>query len=247
MDPTEFHNETIRMRFSRDQIEALSPALHFACNAMESHKKTDTRQSGRYNLIRLIERSAELNLKEVNFENLSLEDKEALKLKCDSIIADCYKTRWGKSKESLKFLEAHIVMITTTQISTTSGWSLRYRWTLPGFTKITGLERIDGEYFDFRFHSNATVMVQKEIKKCHVALNEGAVLKSFLSQEVELFNMSKFSAFFRWGWAKFQNNECVIEGFISMAENQSFNNQKDETLEDRLIVTCNSDTFASTR
>ena len=124
---------------------------------------------------------------------------------------------------------------------------MRYRWTLPGFTKITGLERIDEEYFDFRFHSNATVMVQKEIKNYHVVLNEGAVLKSFLSQEVELFNMSKSSAFFRWGSAKFQNNECVIEGFISMAENQSFNNQKDETLEDRLIVTCNSDTFASTR
>ena len=59
--------------------------------------------------------------------------------------------------------------------------------------------------------------------------------------------MSKFSAFFRWGWAKFQNNECVIEGFISTADNQSFDNQKDETLEDRLIVKCNSDTFASTR
>ena len=32
-----------------------------------------------------------------------------------------------------------------------------------------------------------------------------------------------------------------------MADNESFDNQKDETLEDRLIVKCNSDTFASTR
>ena len=37
---------------------------------------------------------------------MCLEDK-ALKLKCDSIIDEWYKTRWGKSKESLKFLEAH--------------------------------------------------------------------------------------------------------------------------------------------
>ena len=48
-------------------------------------------------------------------------------------------------------------------------------------------------------------------------------------------------------FATFQNNECVIEGFISMADNQSFDNQKDETLEDRLIIKANSDTFASTR
>ena len=34
---------------------------------------------------------------------------------------------------------------------------------------------------------------------------------------------------------------------ISMADNQSFDNQKDETLEDRLIIKANSDTFASTR
>jgi len=89
--------------------------------------------------------------------------------------------------------------------------------------------------------------VKKQIKNYYVVLNEVAVLKSFLSQEVKLFNMPKFSAFFRWGWAKLQNNECVIEGFISMADNQSFDNQKDETLEDRLIVKCNSDAFASTR
>ena len=59
--------------------------------------------------------------------------------------------------------------------------------------------------------------------------------------------MPKFSAFYRWAFAKFQNNECVIESFISIADNQSFDNQKDEILEDRLIIKCNSDTFASTR
>ena len=70
------------------------------------------------------------------------------------------------------------------------------------------------------------------MKNYHVVLNEGAVPKSFLSQEVKLFNMPKFSEFFRWGWAKLQNNEYVIEGFTSTADNQSFDNQKNETLED---------------
>ena len=32
-----------------------------------------------------------------------------------------------------------------------------------------------------------------------------------------------------------------------MADNQSFDSQNDETLENRLIIKCNSDTFASTR
>ena len=68
---------------------------------------------------------------------------------------------------------------------------------LPEFSEITDLERIDEEYFDFRFHFRAKVLVKKEIKTYHVVLNEDAVLKSFLSQEVKLFNMPKFSAFFR--------------------------------------------------
>ena len=78
-------------------------------------------------------------------------------------------------------------------------------------------------------------------------LDESAVIKSFLSTEVDLLNVPKFSAFFQWAFAKFQNNECDIEGFISMAANQSFDSQKDETLENRLIIKCNSDTIASTR
>ena len=90
-------------------------------------------------------------------------------------------------------------------------------------------------------------LIKEESKTFHVALNESAVVKAFLSVKVPLFNMPEFSAFFRWYFATFQNNECVIEGFISMADNQSFDNQKDETLEDRLIIKANSDTFASTR
>ena len=101
--------------------------------------------------------------------------------------------------------------------------------------------------FDFRLHFNLTVLIKEESKTFHVALNESAVVKAFLSVKVPLFNMPEFSAFFRWYFATFQNNECVIEGFISMADNQSFDNQKDETLEDRLIIKANSDTFASTR
>ena len=109
MDPKQFYNEGIRMRFARDQIEEISSALNFAYNVMESHKKTDSRKSGRYNLICLIESVAELNLNDVKFETISIEEKEALKLKCEAIIADCYKTRWAKNKEmkeSLKCLEA---------------------------------------------------------------------------------------------------------------------------------------------
>ena len=118
---------------------------------------------------------------------------------------------------------------------------------LPQFNKIMNLNRVDQEFFDLRFHFKATLLVKNEPKTYHVTLNEGAVLKSFLSSKVDLFNMPKFSAFYRWTFAKFQNNECVIESFISIADNQSFDNQKDETLEDRLIIKCNSDTFASTR
>ena len=59
--------------------------------------------------------------------------------------------------------------------------------------------------------------------------------------------MPQFSAFFRKYFETFQNNDCVIEGFISMADNQSFDNQKEETLQNQLIINANSDTFASTR
>ena len=91
------------------------------------------------------------------------------------------------------------------------------------------------------------MLIKDESKTFHVTLNEGAVMKSFLFVKVPLFDIPRFSAFFRWYFATFQNNECVIEGFISMAANQSFDNQKDETFENRLIIKANSDTFASTR
>lgn len=77
------------MRFARDQIEAISPALNFVCHVMEFRKKTDSKKSGRYNLIRLIESVAELNLNDVKFETISIEEKEALQLKCEAITADC--------------------------------------------------------------------------------------------------------------------------------------------------------------
>ena len=81
----------------------------------------------------------------------------------------------------------------------------------------------------------------------YVVLDEPAVIKSFLSEKVKLFNIAKFSTFYRWDFSKIQSNEYVIEGFISMADNQSFDNQNDETLENRLIIKTKSDTFASTR
>ena len=107
--------------------------------------------------------------------------------------------------------------------------SYGYR-SLPNFSKITGLERIDQEFFDFRFHFQMTAMVNGEPKSFHVTLDESAVVKSFLSTKVDSFNIPKFSAFFRWAFAEFQNNECVIEGFISMADNQPFDSQNDKTL-----------------
>ena len=85
-------------------------------------------------------------------------------------------------------------------------------------------------------------LVKNEPKTYHVTFNEGAVLKNFLSWKVDLFDMPKCLAFYRWPFAKFQNNECVIESFISTADNQSFDNQKDKTLEDRLIMKYNSET-----
>ena len=87
-----------------------------------------------------------------------------------------------------------------------------------------------------RFHFQMTAMVNCESKSFHVTLDESAVVKSFLSTKVDSFKIPKFSAFFRWAFAKFQNNECVIEGFISMVDNQSFDSQNDETLENRLII-----------
>ena len=42
---------------------------------------------------------------------------------------------------------------------------------------------------------------------------------------------------------KFQNNECVIGGFISIADN--LDDWRYETLENRLIIKANSDTFVS--
>lgn len=73
---------------------------------------------------------------------------------------------------------------------------------LPQFTKIIHLKRVEEEFFDFLFHFKATLLVKNEPKTYHETLNEGVVLKSFLSSK-DLFNMPKFSAFYRWAFAKF--------------------------------------------
>ena len=90
---------------------------------------------------------------------------------------------------------------------------------LPSFPKITNLERIDENFFDFCFHFNLTVLIKEESKTFHVTLNEGAVMKAFLSVNVSLFDIPRFSALFLLVFCKFQNNKCVIERFISMADN----------------------------
>ena len=75
---------------------------------------------------------------------------------------------------------------------------------LPSFPKITYLERIDDNLFDFRFHFNLAVLIKEESKTFHVTLNEGFVTKSFLSVKVTLFDIPRFSAFFRWYFSSFR-------------------------------------------
>ena len=77
MDPKKFSNLATRKRFARDQIKTISPSLHFACSIMEKHEKTDSRQSGRYNLLHLIEKIADLNLENVKLDELTTQQKDA--------------------------------------------------------------------------------------------------------------------------------------------------------------------------
>ena len=76
MDPKQFFNDSIRKRFARDSISDMSPQLAYVCHVMEKHIKTDDRKAGRYNLIHLIEKVTELNLRSVNLDELSSDTKE---------------------------------------------------------------------------------------------------------------------------------------------------------------------------
>ena len=75
---------------------------------------------------------------------------------------------------------------------------------LPSFPKITFLEWIDYNFFDFHFHFNLAVLIKEKSKTFHVTLNEGSVTKSFLSVKVPLFDIPRFSAFFRWYFSSFR-------------------------------------------
>ena len=140
------------------------------------------------------------------------------------------RVRSSQAKEMIQELDRQMSLVPQTNIPNKFDWFSEFKQKddllqfyeyeqLPQFNKIMNLNRVDQEFFDLRFHFKATLLVKNEPKTYHVTLNEGAVLKSFLSSKVDLFNMPKFSAFYRWTFAKFQNNECVIESFISMADN----------------------------
>ena len=47
--------------------------------------------------------------------------------------------------------------------------------------------------------------------------------------------------------SEFQNNESVIEGMISSAAHQAFDNHVDDTLEQRLFIKLSSDNLASSK
>ena len=65
MDAKQFQNDSVRRRFARAHIHEMCPILNFICNFMEKHVKTDKRQEGRYNLVYLIEKVSEFDLKNV--------------------------------------------------------------------------------------------------------------------------------------------------------------------------------------
>ena len=107
MDPKQFQNDSVRKRFARAHVHEMCPILNFICNFMEKHVKTDKRQEGRYNLVYLIEKVSEFDLKNVPMETLSEDDKKSLQEKANTAIEECYKTRWSKKKESKEYLQAH--------------------------------------------------------------------------------------------------------------------------------------------
>ena len=72
-----------------------------------SWRKADKRHEGRYNLVYLIEKVSEFDLKNVPVETLTEDDKKSLQEKANTAIEDCYKTRWSKKKESKECLQAH--------------------------------------------------------------------------------------------------------------------------------------------
>ena len=98
MDPKQFQNDSVRKRFARSNVHEISPTLNFICNIMEKHVKKDQRKEGRYNLVYLIEKVAEFELKNVPMESLSENDKELLEAKANAAIEDSYKSRWSKKK-----------------------------------------------------------------------------------------------------------------------------------------------------
>ena len=81
----------------------------------------------------------------------------------------------------------------------------------------------------------------------HVVLREHNVMKYLFSTKVPELSNPKLSAFYRWCVSEFQNNESVIEGMISSAAHQAFDNHVDDTLEQRLFIKLSSDNLASSK
>ncbi len=78
MDPKQFQNDSVRKRFAHAHVHEICPTLNFICNIMEKLVKKDQRKEGRYNLVQLIAKVSEFDLKNVPMETLSEDDKESL-------------------------------------------------------------------------------------------------------------------------------------------------------------------------
>ena len=74
---------------------------------MEKNVKEHKQNEVRYNLVHLIEKVSEFDLKNVPMETLSEDDKKSLQVKANAAIEDCYKTLLSKNKDSKECLREH--------------------------------------------------------------------------------------------------------------------------------------------
>lgn len=125
---------------------------------------------------------------------------------------------------------------------------MTYSYSKIEYSKIHKVERIKEQFYDFKFHFQLDLTLRdgSRVKK-HVVLIEKNINKSFWSVKVleAVFKHNQYSAFLRYCFGAFQNNEGNAEGFIGALGNQTFENQHKDTLEDRGMIKLNADTRAS--
>ena len=125
---------------------------------------------------------------------------------------------------------------------------MTYSYSKIEYSKIHKVERIREQFYDFKFHFQLDLTLRdgSRVKK-HVVLIEKNINRSFWSVKVleAVFKHNQYSAFLRYCFGAFQNNEGNAEGFIGALGNQTFENQHKDTLEDRGMIKSNADTRAS--